>query len=67
KQGDAATGVKSDGLSALLGRFNPAVAALVKLDQQQAELQKYKYAGLIDSESFRVYYTRFDASGQKLG
>ncbi|MFA0969556.1 phage tail tape measure protein [Pseudomonas amygdali] len=67
KQAAAATGVQAEGLSALLGRINPAVAALDKLDQQQAELQKYKNAGLIDSETFRDYSTRIDASRQKLG
>lgn len=67
KQAAAATGVQAEGLSALLGRINPAVAALDKLDQQQAELQKYKNAGLIDAETFREYSTRIDASRQKLG
>ncbi|KAA8712949.1 phage tail tape measure protein [Pseudomonas cannabina] len=67
KQAAAATGVQAEGLSALLGRINPAVAALDKLDQQQAELQKYKNSGLIDAETFREYSTRIDASRQKLG
>ncbi|RMS14566.1 Prophage PssSM-02, tail length tape-measure protein [Pseudomonas coronafaciens pv. coronafaciens] len=67
KQAAAATGVQAEGLSALLGRINPAVAALDKLDQQQADLQKYKNAGLIDAETFREYSTRIDASRQKLG
>lgn len=67
KKAAAATGVQAEGLQALLAKINPAVAALDKLDQQQADLQKYKAAGLIDAETFRDYSTRIDASRQKLG
>lgn len=67
KKAAAATGVQAEGLQALLGKINPAVAALEKLDQQQEQLQQYKAAGLIDAETFREYSTRIDASRQKLG
>ncbi|PWE39618.1 phage tail tape measure protein [Pseudomonas prosekii] len=67
KKAAAATGVQAEGLQALLAKINPAIAALDKLDQQQADLQKYKAAGLIDAETFRDYSTRIDASRQKLG
>ncbi|MEO8641841.1 phage tail tape measure protein [Pseudomonas sp.] len=67
RQAAAATGVQADGLQALLGKINPAIAALDKLDQQQAQLQKYKSAGLIDADTFREYSTRIDASRQQLG
>ncbi|WP_415760329.1 phage tail tape measure protein [Pseudomonas sp. LT1P18] len=67
KKAAAATGVQAEGLQALLGKINPAVAALDKLDQQQEQLQKYKAAGLIDADTFREYSTRIDASRQKLG
>ncbi|WP_339495797.1 phage tail tape measure protein [Pseudomonas sp. RA_105y_Pfl2_P56] len=67
KKAAAATGVQAEGLQALLGKINPAIAALDKLDQQQAQLQKYKAAGLIDADTFREYSTRIDASRQKLG
>ncbi|MFJ2480678.1 phage tail tape measure protein [Pseudomonas sp. NPDC087598] len=67
KKAAAATGVQAEGLQALLGKINPAIAALDKLDQQQAQLQKYKTAGLIDPDTFREYSTRIDASRQKLG
>ncbi|KTC10302.1 phage tail protein [Pseudomonas marginalis ICMP 9505] len=43
------------------------MAALDKLDQQQAQLQKYKAAGVIDADTFREYSARIDASRQKLG
>ncbi|WP_122586638.1 phage tail tape measure protein [Pseudomonas viridiflava] len=67
KKAAAATGLEAEGLQALLGKINPAIAALGKLDEQQAQLQKYKNAGLIDAETFRDYSTRIDASRQKLG
>lgn len=67
KKAAGATGVQAEGLQALLGKINPAIAALDKLDQQQAQLQKYKAAGLIDADTFREYSTRIDASRQKLG
>jgi lambda family phage tail tape measure protein len=67
KKSAAATGVQAEGLQALLGKINPAIAALDKLDQQQAQLQKYKAAGLIDADTFRDYSARIDASRQKLG
>ncbi|NNA99215.1 phage tail tape measure protein [Pseudomonas gessardii] len=67
KKAAAATGVQAEGLQELLGKLNPTMAALDKLDQQQAQLQKYKAAGLIDADTFREYSTRIDASRQKLG
>lgn len=67
RQAAAATGVQGEELQALLGKINPALAALDKLDQQQADLQKYSNAGLIDADTFREYNSRIDASRQKLG
>jgi lambda family phage tail tape measure protein len=63
----AATGVQAEGLQALLGKINPTIAALDRLDEQQAQLQKYKNAGLIDVETFSEYAGRIDSSRQKLG
>lgn len=63
----AATGVQAEGLQALLGKINPTIAALDRLDEQQAQLQKYRNAGLIDSDTFNEYAGRIDASRQKLG
>lgn len=67
RQAAAAVGIQGDGLQALLGRINPAAAALEKLDQQQAQLQKYRSAGLLDAETFREYDARIESSRQKLG
>ncbi|MPR00681.1 phage tail tape measure protein [Pseudomonas sp. MAFF 212408] len=67
KKAAAATGAQAEGLQELLGKLNPTMAALDKLDQQQAQLQKYKAAGVIDADTFREYSARIDASRQKLG
>ncbi|MDU8454808.1 phage tail tape measure protein [Pseudomonas syringae group sp. J254-4] len=67
KKAAAATGIEAEGLQALLGKINPTLTALGKLDEQQAQLQKYKNAGLIDADTFKEYSTRIDASRQKLG
>ncbi len=67
KKAAAATGVEAEGLQALLGKINPTLVALSKLDEQQAQLQKYKNSGLIDADTFKEYSSRIDASRQKLG
>ncbi|AKF46289.1 phage tail tape measure protein [Pseudomonas fragariae (ex Marin et al. 2024)] len=67
KKAAAATGIEAEGLQALLGKINPTLTALGKLDEQQAQLQKYENAGLIDADTFKEYSTRIDASRQKLG
>lgn len=66
KKAAAATGVQAEGLQALLGKINPAVAALQKLDDQQEELRKYQKAGLIDSDTFKSYSADIDAARVKL-
>ncbi|MBP0943084.1 phage tail tape measure protein [Pseudomonas alliivorans] len=67
KKAALATTLEAEGLQALLGKINPTIAALDKLDGQQAQLRTYKNAGLIDAETFREYSSRIDASRQKLG
>lgn len=54
KKAAAATGVQAEGLQTLLGKINPTLAALQKLDDQMAELEKHKTAGLIDEEGFNA-------------
>lgn len=67
RQAAAATGVQADGLAKLLGQINPAVAALGRLDEQQAKLEQYRKAGLIDAETFKDYSTRIDSTRKSLG
>lgn len=66
RQAAAATGVQADGLAKLLGQINPAVAALARLDEQQAKLEQYRKTGLIDAETFKDYSTRIDTTRKSL-
>lgn len=67
RQAAAATGVQAEGLAKLLGQINPAVAALARLDEQQAKLEQYSKAGLIDAETFKDYSTHIDSTRKSLG
>ena len=66
KKAAAATGVQADGLQALLGKINPTLAALQRLDDQQEQLAKYKKAGLIDGDEFKAYSADIEAARGKL-
>lgn len=67
RQAAEATGVQGEGLQALLGKINPTLAALDKLDQQQAALQQYKDTGALDAETFGEYRARIDQARTALG
>lgn len=67
RQAAAATGVQGEGLQALLGKINPTLAALDKLDQQQAALQQYKDTGALDAETFGEYRAKIDQARTALG
>ena len=67
RQAAAATGVQGEGLQALLGKINPTLAALDKLDQQQAALQRYKDTGALDAETFGEYRAKIDQARTALG
>lgn len=66
RQAAAAIGVQADGLAKLLGQINPAVAALTRLDEQQAKLEQYRKTGLIDAETFKDYSARIDSTRKSL-
>jgi lambda family phage tail tape measure protein len=66
KKAAAATGIQAEGLQTLLGKINPTLAALQKLDDQQAELTKYQAAGLIGKDDFKTYSADIDAARAKL-
>ncbi|MEZ0194290.1 phage tail tape measure protein [Pseudomonas qingdaonensis] len=67
RQAAEATGVQGEGLQALLGKINPTLAALDKLDQQQAALQQYRDTGALDAETFGEYRARIDQARTALG
>lgn len=62
KEAAAATGVQAEGLQALLGKISPAIAALQKLDDQQAELDKHRAAGTIGSDEYKTFSADIDAA-----
>lgn len=66
KKAAAATGVQADGLQALLGKINPTVAALQKLDDQQEQLNQHRKAGNIDAGTFKEYSADIEAARAKL-
>lgn len=66
KQGNEALRAQQAELGKLLGQINPVVAALDRLDQQEAELRKFKSKGLVDIDTFRDYKARIDESRTSL-
>ncbi|HEY4145165.1 phage tail length tape measure family protein [Pinirhizobacter sp.] len=54
-------------LSKLLGEIDPTIAALERLDQQEAQLQKYRAAGLLDDEGFARFQGQVTQSRAALG
>lgn len=66
KQSNDAFRKQQSELAELLGKINPVVAALDRLDQQEAKLRKFKKAGLVDSATFVEYKKRIDESRKSL-
>lgn len=66
KKAAEATGVQGEGLQKLLGKINPTLAALQKLDDQQEELAKYQKQGLIDEDTFKAGSADIDAARLRL-
>lgn len=66
-QGNAAIRQQKDDLATLLGKIDPVVAALGRLDEQEKALAGYKSKGLIDAETFKDYQAKLDASRLAIG
>lgn len=66
KQGNEALRAQQAELGKLLGQINPVVAALDRLDKQEAELRKFKSKGLVDIDTFREYKAQIDSSRASL-
>lgn len=54
-------------LAALIGQIDPTVAALERLDQQEAKLNQYKKAGFLDTDSFNEYKAKIQQTRDELG
>ncbi len=66
QQAAAATGVQADSLVKLLGKINPATAALERLDEQQRQLNQHKAAGTIDNGGFKAYSADIEVARTKI-
>ncbi|MFH6564889.1 phage tail length tape measure family protein [Pseudomonas kulmbachensis] len=66
RNASVATDLQAKELAELLGKINPAVAALGRLDDMQSKLGQFRKAGLIDAETFKDYSTRLDSTRQGL-
>lgn len=53
-------------LAKLVGQIDPTVAALDKLDQQQAKLAAFKKSGILSADDFKTYSAAIDASRSKI-
>lgn len=54
-------------LDALLGRIDPTVAALGRLDEMERRLQGFQSSGALDKDTFVEYKTRIDQAREALG
>lgn len=66
KQSNEALRKQQAELGELLGKINPVVAALGRLDEQEAKLLRFKKAGIVDSATFVEYKKRIDESRRSL-
>lgn len=66
KQGSEAIKAQQAELSALIGRIDPVVGALGRLDQMEEQLRKHNAAGLLGKEDFGVYSSKIDAMRRSL-
>lgn len=67
KQGSEAIKAQQAELGKLIGKIDPVVAALDRLDNQEKKLRGFKAGGLIDTESFNGYKAKIDAARASLG
>ncbi|MFG0925929.1 phage tail tape measure protein [Pseudomonas sp. CJQ_8] len=54
-------------LDVLLGKIDPTVAALGRLDEMEKKLQGFKVSGALDGESFSEYKSKVDQAREALG
>ena len=66
RQSSVATDLQAKELSELLGKINPTVAALGRLDDMHSKLGQFHKAGLLDTETFKDYSTRLDSTRKGL-
>lgn len=62
RQAGAAAQDHAADLARLLAQIDPTIAALERLDQQEAELQRFRNLGLVDDESFARFRGQIEDS-----
>lgn len=63
----AAQREESKALGVLLGKIDPTVAALGRLDEMERRLQGYRSSGALDAETFTEYQTKLNQARTALG
>ncbi|WP_051564695.1 phage tail tape measure protein [Pseudomonas monteilii] len=58
---------ESKALGELLGKIDPTVAALGRLDDMERKLQGYRSSGALDADTFAEYKTKLDQARTALG
>ncbi len=66
RQASVAVNEQTAALAKLIGQIDPTVAALEKLDQQQAKLAAFRKSGALSADDFTTYSAAIDASRSKL-
>lgn len=66
KQTNESLKAQQDELGKLLGKINPVVNALDKLDKQEAKLRSFRASGVLDADTYIEYKKRIDDSRKSL-
>jgi len=67
KESNEALKAQQQELGKLLGQIDPVVAALGRLDDQEAKLRQFKGAGLLDTATFSEYQSKLDQARAAVG
>ncbi len=66
RKGSEALREQQQELAQLLGKIDPVVGALGRLDEQEAKLRQFRGQGLLDTETFGEYQAKIDQARRSL-
>ncbi|WP_457787193.1 phage tail tape measure protein [Pseudomonas sp. PL-6] len=66
RKGSDALREQQQELAQLIGKIDPVVGALGRLDEQEAKLRQFRGQGLLDTESFGEYQAKIDQARRSL-
>lgn len=66
RKGSEALREQQQELAQLLGKIDPVVGALGRLDEQEAKLRQFRGQGLLDTETFGEYQSKIDQARKSL-